>query len=52
MRISILVFYALTILFIVTLFTNNIEIIKELTLLTSNLISGYLGFLVRQLENK
>jgi hypothetical protein len=51
MRISWLVFYSLSVLLIITLYTNDVEIIKEITALTTNLISGYLGYLVRQLEN-
>ena len=50
MRISWLVFYSLTILLLITLFTNDPEIIKEISALVTNLISGYLGYLVRQLE--
>lgn len=51
MRISHLVFYALTILLLTTLITRDEEIIKEISIVVSNLVSGYLGFLIRQLEN-
>lgn len=51
MRISILVFYALTIFLVAILFVKDINIIKEISIVVTNLISGYLGFLIRQLEN-
>jgi hypothetical protein len=51
MRISHLVFYGLTILFLTTLITRDEGIIKEISIVVSNLVSGYLGFLLRQLEN-
>lgn len=51
MRISHLVFYALTILLLTTLITRDEAIIKEISIVVSNLVSGYLGFLIRQLEN-
>lgn len=50
MRISHLVFYALTILLLTTLITRDENIIKEISIVVSNLVSGYLGFLIRQLE--
>jgi uncharacterized protein YacL len=51
MRISILVGYALTILLLVTLFTRDVDIIKEIAIVVSNLVSGYLGYLMRLKEN-
>jgi hypothetical protein len=54
MKIDWLVFYALTI-FLVSIVLNiwfNIDkdVVKEVSIVVSNLISGYLGYLVRQME--
>lgn len=51
MKLSYIVFFSIVLLFTLAFFDKPIEIIKELTIVTTNLISGYLGYLIRQLED-
>lgn len=50
MRISWIVFFTISLLFTLAFLDKSPDIIKELTALTSNLISGYLGYLMGSLE--
>lgn len=51
MRISWIVFFAITFLFTLALLDKDVEIIKILAVLVSNLCSGYLGYLIKSLED-
>lgn len=51
MRISWLIFYGLTILLITIFLNRNPEILAMVIDLLKVLISGYLGYLVKQTEN-
>jgi hypothetical protein len=52
MNVHWIVFYGLTIWLItitLSIRTDNIDFVKEVSVVVSNLISGWLGYLVRQL---
>lgn len=51
MRISWLIFYGLSILMITIILNRNSEILAHVVDLLKILISGYLGYLIRQLED-
>ena len=51
MRISWLIFYGLSILMITIILNRNTEVLAQVVDLLKILISGYLGYLIRQLED-
>ena len=51
MNISYIVLFTITLLFALAFLDKNIEVIKILAVLTSNLCSGYLGYLMKSLKN-
>ncbi len=51
MRISWIVFFSIGCLFSLAYLDKDIELIKVYTILTSNLISGYLGYLIKTLDD-
>lgn len=51
MKISWIVFFSIALLFTLAFLDKNIEVIKIYAVLTSNLCSGYLGYLIKSLEN-
>lgn len=50
MKISYLIAYGLTILLIVIMLDRSVEIVAMVAELMKVLVSGYLGYLVRQIE--